>query len=304
MSYTAEGRYNKHGPSQESKRDTQKRPNAESSTKTINTAGPVNTATPTYVDYPSDPLMPDLEDIGIFDDVYDDRDEGAKADYNNLETIISALWIQSSHIECTRWKKLYMVFIKILDPVKQIFRYLKGQPTLGFWYPKDLPLELIAYFDSDYAGASLDRKSTTGGCQFLGLELKEYLINDGYADLVQHADKKELAIPGQTATVDFLSSCSITYALTVSPTIYASYIEQFWNTASSKTINYVKQIHAIVNGKAVVISESLERSDLLFDDEDGITCLTNDENFEILALMGYEPLSTKLTFQKGSFSPQ
>ncbi|GJY11840.1 hypothetical protein Tco_0381149 [Tanacetum coccineum] len=62
---------------------------------------------------------------------------------------------------------------------------------------------------------------------------------------------------------NFLSTCSINYALT-----------------------------------AVVISESLERSDLLFNDEDGATCLTNDEIFENLALMGYEQLSTKLTFQK------
>ncbi|GJW40036.1 hypothetical protein Tco_0065881 [Tanacetum coccineum] len=104
--------------------------------------------------------------------------------------------------------------------------------------------------------------------------------------------------------VDFLFTCSINYALTVSPTIYASYIEQFWNTATSKTVNSVKQIHAIVDGKAVVISESSVRSDLLFNDEDGIACLTNDEIFENLALMGYEQLSTKLTFQKGSFSPQ
>ncbi|GJS96670.1 putative ribonuclease H-like domain-containing protein [Tanacetum coccineum] len=66
----------------------------------------------------------------------------------------------------------------------------------------------------------------------------------------------------------------------------------------------VKQIHAIVDNKAVVISESLVRSDLLFNDEDGITCLTNDEIFENLALIGYEQLSTKLTFQKGPFSPQ
>ncbi|GJY11841.1 putative ribonuclease H-like domain-containing protein [Tanacetum coccineum] len=55
--------------------------------------------------------------------------------------------------------------------VKRIFRYLKGQPTLGLWYPKDSPLDLIAYSDSDYAGASLDRKSTTGGCPFLGSRL-------------------------------------------------------------------------------------------------------------------------------------
>ncbi|GKD18164.1 hypothetical protein Tco_1207322, partial [Tanacetum coccineum] len=98
--------------------------------------------------------------------------------------------------------------------------------------------------------------------------------------------------------VDFLSTCSNNYALTVSPTIYAFYIKQFWNTATSKTVNSVKQIHAIVDGKAVVISESSVRSDLLFNDEDGIACLTNDEIFENLALMGYEQLSTKLTFQK------
>ncbi|GJU24653.1 putative ribonuclease H-like domain-containing protein [Tanacetum coccineum] len=38
-----------------------------------------------------------------------------------------------------------------------IFRYLKGQPKLGLWYPKDSPFDLEAYNDSDYAGTSLDR---------------------------------------------------------------------------------------------------------------------------------------------------
>ncbi|GJX69477.1 putative ribonuclease H-like domain-containing protein [Tanacetum coccineum] len=50
-----------------------------------------------------------------------------------------------------------------LHAVKRIFRYLKGQPKLGLWYLKDSPFDLVAYTDSDYAGASLDRKSTTGG---------------------------------------------------------------------------------------------------------------------------------------------
>ncbi|GKC15079.1 putative ribonuclease H-like domain-containing protein, partial [Tanacetum coccineum] len=48
-----------------------------------------------------------------------------------------------------------------LHTIKRIFRYLKGQPKLGLWYPKDSPFDLEAYTDSDYAGASLDRKSTT-----------------------------------------------------------------------------------------------------------------------------------------------
>nr|GEZ22988.1 hypothetical protein [Tanacetum cinerariifolium] len=51
-----------------------------------------------------------------------------------------------------------------LHTVKRIFRYLKGKPHLGLWYPKDSPFDLVAYSDSDYANASLDRKSTTGGC--------------------------------------------------------------------------------------------------------------------------------------------
>ncbi|GKC07841.1 putative reverse transcriptase, RNA-dependent DNA polymerase [Tanacetum coccineum] len=49
-----------------------------------------------------------------------------------------------------------------IHAVKRIFRYLKDQPKLGIWYPKDSSFDLEAYTDSDYAGASLDRKSTTG----------------------------------------------------------------------------------------------------------------------------------------------
>ncbi|GJS02978.1 putative ribonuclease H-like domain-containing protein [Tanacetum coccineum] len=58
-----------------------------------------------------------------------------------------------------------------LHVVKRIFRYLKGQPKLGLWYPRDSPFYLEAFSDSDYVRASLDRKSTTGGCQFLGKRL-------------------------------------------------------------------------------------------------------------------------------------
>ncbi|KAJ9565499.1 hypothetical protein OSB04_001465 [Centaurea solstitialis] len=55
-----------------------------------------------------------------------------------------------------------------LHAVKRIFKYLKGQPKLGLWYPYDNSFDLVAYTDSDYGGANLDRKSTSGGCQFLG----------------------------------------------------------------------------------------------------------------------------------------
>ncbi|GJR81625.1 putative ribonuclease H-like domain-containing protein [Tanacetum coccineum] len=58
-----------------------------------------------------------------------------------------------------------------LSAVKRIFRYLKGKPSLGLWYPRESSFDLESYSDSDYAGANLDRKSTTGGCQFLGRRL-------------------------------------------------------------------------------------------------------------------------------------
>nr|GFC14658.1 uncharacterized mitochondrial protein AtMg00810-like [Tanacetum cinerariifolium] len=57
------------------------------------------------------------------------------------------------------------------EAVKKIFKYLKGQPKLGLSYPRESPLVLEAYSDSDYAGVNKDRKSTTGGCQFLGRRL-------------------------------------------------------------------------------------------------------------------------------------
>ncbi|GKE54661.1 hypothetical protein Tco_1489817, partial [Tanacetum coccineum] len=61
---------------------------------------------------------------------------------------------------------------------------------------------------------------------------------------------------------------SIHHALTVSPPIYTSYIEQFWNTASSQTVNDVKQINATVDRKEVVVTEASIRSSLLFNDVD------------------------------------
>nr|GEU65686.1 putative ribonuclease H-like domain-containing protein [Tanacetum cinerariifolium] len=84
-----------------------------------------------------------------------------------------------------------------MHAVKRIFRYLKGHPTLGLWYPKDSPLELISYSDNDYAGVSLHRKSTTRGCQFLG------------SRLISWQCKKQTIVANSTTEAEYIvaSSC-------------------------------------------------------------------------------------------------
>ncbi|GJR95452.1 putative ribonuclease H-like domain-containing protein [Tanacetum coccineum] len=61
--------------------------------------------------------------------------------------------------------------ISHLNAVKRIFKYLKGKPNLGLWYPRESPFDLASCSDNDYGGSNLDRKSTTSGCQFLGQRL-------------------------------------------------------------------------------------------------------------------------------------
>ncbi|GJZ21652.1 putative ribonuclease H-like domain-containing protein [Tanacetum coccineum] len=65
--------------------------------------------------------------------------------------------------------------------------YLKGQPKLGLWYPKDSPFDLVVYTDSDYPVASLDRKSTIGAeyivasnCCGQVLWIQNQLLDYGY----------------------------------------------------------------------------------------------------------------------------
>ncbi|GJS70382.1 putative ribonuclease H-like domain-containing protein [Tanacetum coccineum] len=104
-------------------------------------------------------------------------EDGEEVDVHMYRSMIGSLmYLTSSRPDimfavcaCAR----YQVNPKVshLHDVKRIFRYLKGQPKLGLWYPKDSPFDLVAYTDSDYARATLDRKSTTGGCQFLGCRL-------------------------------------------------------------------------------------------------------------------------------------
>ncbi|GJU18764.1 uncharacterized mitochondrial protein-like protein [Tanacetum coccineum] len=83
-----------------------------------------------------------------------------------------------------------------LHDVKRIFRYLKGQPKMGLWYPKDSPFYLVAYTDSDYAGASLDSKSITGCCQFIRYRLISWQC------------KKQTMVTNSTTEAEYVAASS------------------------------------------------------------------------------------------------
>nr|GFC12912.1 hypothetical protein [Tanacetum cinerariifolium] len=85
---------------------------------------------------------------------------------------------------------------------------------------------------------------------------------------------------------------------------YKLMLLRFWATATVKKVNDVVQLCALIDGKKVVISEAIIRSDLHLDDADGVECLPNEEIFEELARMGYEKPPPKLTFYKAFFSTQ
>ncbi|GJX73651.1 putative ribonuclease H-like domain-containing protein [Tanacetum coccineum] len=253
-----------------------------------------------------------------------------------------------------------------LSAVKRIFRYLKGKTKLGLWYPRVSLFDLEAYSDSDYAGANLDRKSTTGGCQFLGrrliswqckkqtivatstteaeyvaaanccgqvlwiqnqmldygfnfMNIKIYIDNESTICIVKnpifHSKTKHIAIRHHfirdayekkliqvlkihtdenvavLLTKAFDVSSSIHYALTISLVISTTFVEQFWTSTKSQTINNVRYINAKVAGKPVTISEASIRIDLRFDDVDGIDSLNNQAIFDVIKLMGttYNP---------------
>ncbi|GJX55356.1 reverse transcriptase domain-containing protein [Tanacetum coccineum] len=97
-------------------------------------------------------------------------------------------------------------------------RSLKGQPkTCAFGYPKDSPLDLVAYTNSDYARASLDRKSTTGE-QFwstVNREVQLQALVDGKKIIITESTVRRDLQLEDAEGVDFLPNSTIFEQLTL-----------------------------------------------------------------------------------------
>nr|GEU57621.1 hypothetical protein [Tanacetum cinerariifolium] len=130
--------------------------------------------------------------------------------------------------------------------------------------PKDSHLHAVkrnlAYTDSDYARAILNRKSTTGGCQILGCRLISWQC------------KKHTVVANSTTK----------------------------STAMAKTINGEAQIHAWVDGKEITITESSVRRDLLLADEEDSTLPTDPQHTPtILQSSSSQPQNTQVPQPSG-----
>jgi hypothetical protein len=81
-----------------------------------------------------------------------------------------------------------------LTAVKRILRYLVYTPKFGLWYPRGSTFDLICYSDADWAGCKINRKSTSGTCQFLG------------RSLVSWASKKQNSVALSTAEAEYIAA--------------------------------------------------------------------------------------------------
>ncbi|GJY22678.1 putative ribonuclease H-like domain-containing protein, partial [Tanacetum coccineum] len=136
----------------------------------------------------------------------------------------------------------------------------------------DSPFDLVAYTDSDYAGASLDRMSTTGGCQFLGCRL------------ILWQCKKQTVVANSTTEAEYVAASSC--------------CRQFWATGKVKTVNGEVQLQALVDGKKVIITKTSVKRDFQLEDAKGIECLPNAKQ---LALMGRK--DTEIPLSSGPIEP-
>jgi hypothetical protein len=80
--------------------------------------------------------------------------------------------------------------------VKRIFRYLRHTPDFGLLYSASSSLSLHGFSDADFAGCRLDRKSTSGTCQFLG------------SSLVSWSSLKQLIVAQSTTEAEYVAAAS------------------------------------------------------------------------------------------------
>nr|GEY16053.1 putative ribonuclease H-like domain-containing protein [Tanacetum cinerariifolium] len=166
-----------------------------------------------------------------------------------------------------------------LHAVKRIFRYLKGKPHLGLWYPKDSPFDLVAYSDSDYAGASLNRKSTTRGCQFLRCRLISWQCKKQTVMATSSTEAEYVAAASCCAQVVLSGMKSLERMLQVTTILSAGYITIQQRVLNSLCLTHienwlVQKQTALGKGKTnPLMADKISKNCMVFNSP----CYSNEE---------------------------
>nr|GEU78801.1 putative ribonuclease H-like domain-containing protein [Tanacetum cinerariifolium] len=154
---------------------------------------------------------------------------------------------------------------------------------------RDSPFELVAYTDSDYAGACLDRKSTTRGCQFLG------------SSFISWQCKKQTMVATFTTEAEYVAAASCCGQVKQSSMVGFGEMIQY-NLITGLTLdNKEMKITGTIDGNVKGVTEASVRRHLKLEDSDGISNFPTTKLFEQLALMGAQFFRVK--DQQSQLSP-
>ncbi|GJY42650.1 hypothetical protein Tco_0430863 [Tanacetum coccineum] len=169
---------------------------------------------------------------------------------------------------CSRHMTWNMSYLTDYEEIDEGYVSFGGNPKGGKIIGKGTQSNGFAGITTnDYAGASLDRKSTTGGCQFLGCRLISWQC------------KKQTVVANSTTEAEYVAASSC-----CGQVLWIR--NQLLDYGYALTINGEEQLHTLVDGKKIIITESSVRRDLQLADEEGVDCLPNSTIFKQLTLMG------------------
>nr|GEY95362.1 uncharacterized mitochondrial protein AtMg00810-like [Tanacetum cinerariifolium] len=163
-----------------------------------------------------------------------------------------------------------------------------GQPKLGLWYPRDSSFDFVAYTNSVYTGASLDRKSTSRGCQFLGCRLISWQCKKQTMVATSTTGAEYVAAASCCGQVLWIQNQLLDYGRSIINMVEFDIGQEDDKVCSSqmKTLQWKIKLNATVDGQDKTITEASVMRHLNLADADGTSTLPTTEIFKQLALMG------------------
>ncbi|GAV67049.1 hypothetical protein CFOL_v3_10558 [Cephalotus follicularis] len=102
-----------------------------------------------------------------------------------------------------------------LFAVKRIFKYLAYTPTLGLWYSRDSSFDLHSYSDANFGGYKVDRKSTSGSCQYLGSMLVSWFSKKQNSVALSTTEAEYIAVGSFCAQILWQKQQLVDYGICV-----------------------------------------------------------------------------------------